>query len=271
MSAIRTPWSHDETLLAVNLYCRIPFGRQHSRAPEVIELATAIGRTPSSVAMKLNNLTSLDPEERARGVKGLAGASKLDRDVWDRLHSHWEEVATESELLWIQLVKKRVVQFSPTEGQGKEVDPGEHEIQSDVSIAKTEAMRTTKVRLAQGFFRRAVLAAYLDRCCISGLAIPDLLIASHILPWADHPEQRVNPCNGLCLSRLHDAAFDKGLITFDERYRLVLSKRIKDFMGNESVHLNFVAHEGKQLFFPEKFFPNRDFLRHHRENIYCSA
>ena len=99
----RKPWDREETMLVMNLYCRIPFGRQHSRAPEVIELAKVIGRTPGAVAMKLNNITSIDPDENNRGVKGLSGSSKLDKLIWDEFHNNWEEMATESEILWQDL------------------------------------------------------------------------------------------------------------------------------------------------------------------------
>ncbi len=133
----------------------------------------------------------------------------------------------------------------------------------------TESKKLTSVRLAQGFFRRTVIAAYLGRCCISGNPIQELLVASHILPWADYPEHRVNPRNGLCLSRLHDAAFDRGLITFDEKYRLVLSKRIKDYLTSEAVRLNFGTFEGERLVLPEKFLPDNVFLLYHRERIFC--
>lgn len=218
--------------------------------------------------MKLNNFTSLDPEEQARGVRGLAGASKLDREIWDDLHRNWEQVATESEFLWGQIVERK--EIVPHLVMGENIDEYvlNDEVQSSAWFGITEGTRTTTVRLAQGFFRRTVLAAYLGRCCISGIPIPELLIASHILPWADYPEQRINPCNGLCLSRLHDTAFDRGLLTFDEQYRLVLSKKIKDYMTAESVRHNFVIHEGAQIKLPEKFYPDKTFLSHHRECIF---
>ena len=271
MTSTRRPWSREETLLALNLYCRIPFGRQHSKAEEVIELATAIGRTPGSVAMKLNNLTSLDPDEQARGVKGLSGASRLNRDVWDDLHQNWECVAAESESLWERIVAQNKTLSLPATGEmigGKALND---DIPSSTWTGITEDTQTVTVRLAQSFFRRTVLAAYVGRCCISGIPIQELLVASHILPWAAYPEQRINPCNGLCLSRLHDAAFDRGLITFDEHYRLVLSKKIKDHLTNESIRLNFTIHEGEMLQLPEKFYPDKHFLSHHRESIYCSG
>jgi putative restriction endonuclease len=255
---IRKPWSRDELLLVMNLYCRIPFGRQHSRASEVIELANALGRTPGSVAMKLNNLTSLDPEERARGVKGLPGASQLDRLVWNEFHEDWERFAIESEQLRCQ-VTHCAPPVLATENMDESTD------------GPTESQRMVKTRLAQGFFRRMVLMAYQGKCCISGNPIPELLVASHILPWASHPEHRVNPCNGLCLSRLHDGAFDQGLITFDEDYRLVLSKRIRDHLAHRSIHDNFACFEGKPLNLPEKFYPDRQLLAKHRETLFKDA
>ncbi|MBP8902558.1 MAG: HNH endonuclease [Thiobacillaceae bacterium] len=255
---IRKPWSRDELLLVMNLYCRIPFGRQHSRASEVIELANALGRTPGSVAMKLNNLTSLDPEERARGVKGLPGASQLDRLVWNQFHEDWERFAIESEQLRYQ-VTHCAQPVLATENMDESTD------------GPTESQRMAKTRLVQGFFRRMVLMAYQGKCCISGNPIPALLVASHILPWASHPEHRVNPCNGLCLSRLHDGAFDQGLITFDEDYRLVLSKRIRDHLAHRSIHDNFACFEGKPLNLPEKFYPDRQLLAKHRETLFKDA
>lgn len=260
----RKPWSREETILAMNLYCRIPFGRQHSRAPEIIELAKAIGRTPGSVAMKLNNITSIDPEEQTRGVKGLRSASKQDKIIWGEFHANWEAMAAESEYLWQEIVIRHKLLNEAsiaTNIQG--------ELEKLESSGATETSRTTKVRLAQSFFRQTVLSAYLGQCCISGNPIPELLIASHIMPWSDFPDQRINPCNGLCLSRLHDAAFDRGLIAFDENYRLLLSKQLRDYLPNESLNVNFVAHEYNELRLPEKFRPDKAFLAHHREYIYC--
>jgi putative restriction endonuclease len=266
---LRKPWSREETILAMNLYCRIPFGRQHSRAPEVIELADAIDRTPSSVAMKLNNLTSIDPEEKTRGVKGLSGSSRLDKQIWGEFHDHWEKMAEESEALWCLVVTKRkplVTGYtSPHNLEEEELDVA---LDAGLSRMPTEIVCTTKVRLVQAFFRQMVLSSYLGRCCISGVPIPTLLIASHILPWSDYPEHRINPRNGLCLSRLHDAAFDKGLICFDEDYRLVLSKRLRDYLPNKSLNVNFIDYDGEYLCFPEKFLPGKEFLEYHRHNIY---
>ena len=62
----RKKWSREETILAYELYCRTPFGRIHSRNPEIIELANLIGRTSGSVALKMSNLARFDPELQKR-------------------------------------------------------------------------------------------------------------------------------------------------------------------------------------------------------------
>lgn len=80
--ANRVRWSEAETKRALYLYFQMPFGQIHSGNPEIIALAQRIGRTPSSVAMKLANFASLDPAITRTGRKGLEGASALDRAVW---------------------------------------------------------------------------------------------------------------------------------------------------------------------------------------------
>ena len=68
-------------------------------------------------------------------------------------------------------------------------------------------------RVGQDFFRRAVLANYEETCCITGIADPRLLTASHIKPWGKDSDNRHNPANGLLLSATLDRAFDRGLIS----------------------------------------------------------
>jgi predicted restriction endonuclease len=127
---------------------------------------------------------------------------------------------------------------------------------------------TTKARLGQRFFRQSVLASYNSCCCITGNPVPELLVASHILPWGKFPDQRLNPCNGLCLAQTQDAAFDKGLITLDEDYRLVISPYLQEFLPNDALMRNFLDYEGKQIVMPEKFPPDVGFMQMHREEVF---
>ena len=85
-------WTRDELLTVLNLYHKIPFGLFDKSQKVIIDLALAMKRTPGSVAMKLTNLASFDPALQLRGVKGLPGASKLDREMWDEFHANLTEL-----------------------------------------------------------------------------------------------------------------------------------------------------------------------------------
>jgi putative restriction endonuclease len=107
------------------------------------------------------------------------------------------------------------------------------------------------------------------RCCITGINVPSLLRASHIKPWSDFADCRLDPRNGLCLSSLHDAAFDSGLITLDEAFRVVLSKRLKEHFPQPALEQNFVPFEGRAIRLPDKLAkPKAKFLEYHRVSVF---
>jgi len=72
-------WTREHFLIALNLYCKLPFGKLHKGNPIIVEAARRMRRTPNSLAMKLCNFAALDPVQRARGIRGLSGATKQDR------------------------------------------------------------------------------------------------------------------------------------------------------------------------------------------------
>jgi putative restriction endonuclease len=254
-------WTREHLLVALNLYCKLPFGSFDRDNAIVKEVAAKMGRTSNSLAMKLCNFASLDPVQRARGVKGLEGASKQDRLMWNEFQCHLPVLGAESEQLLHDLF---------TTDETKEVDFLQRDKPRLIAPSgPTQIEATVNVRRGQQFFRQAVLNAYDIRCCISGINVPRLLVASHIKPWGKFPEQRLNPRNGLCLSALHDAAFDAGLITLDDALRLVLSKRLRKFFPQAALEQNFVPFEGQPIRHPEKLAePDDDFLRYHRASVF---
>jgi putative restriction endonuclease len=256
-------WTREHLLIALNLYCKLPFGSFDRDNAVVKEVAAKMGRTSNSLAMKLCNLASLDPVQRARGIKGLAGASRQDRMMWDEFQANLSVFGAESEQLLHDLF---------TKDETKEVDFLQRDKTRLVApTGPTETQATVRVRRGQQFFRQAVLTAYDIRCCISGINVPRLLVASHIKPWGEFPNDRLNPRNGLCLSTLHDAAFDAGLITLDDKLSVVLSKRLRSFFPQPALEQNFIPFEGKPIRLPEKLAePDVDFIRFHREEIFQS-
>ena len=94
-------------------------------------------------------------------------------------------------------------------------------------------------------------------------------MASHIKPWADFPEDRLNLRNGLCLSSIHDSAFDAGLITFGPGFEMMLSGVLRSMAGAPSVDAFFTAYEGRSISMPEKLAePSPEFLEYHRKELF---
>ena len=127
-----------------------------------------------------------------------------------------------------------------------------------------EVVRSVSVRSNQNVFRKMILKIYNQTCCITGLDIPEVNRASHIIPWAKDASKRLDPRNGLCLSATYDAAFDRNLISLDEDYRVILSKDITEYYANKSVKEYFLSKEGRKITMPTSYLPHKDYLAEHR-------
>lgn len=256
-------WNRNQLLVAFNLYCQMPFGKMHARNPEIIKFAALIDRTPSALAMKLTNIASLDPAITSTGRKGLDGASSTDKVMWNEMQSDWASFALESQAVVDAIVQRNDVVLEtllPTAALAEEKEEFDYSAQDKTSLVK--------IRIGQHFFRRSVLSAYLGRCCITGLTEPKLLVASHIVPWRTNTNHRLNPHNGLCLSVLHDKAFDLGMFTLTLDFKIKTSSRIQAMSDNLFSNEWLVKLEGKQIELPEKFRPELEFLDWHHQNIF---
>jgi len=251
---VRRNWQRDELLLVLHLYCRTPFGRLHSKNPEIIKLAKVIGRTPGAVAMKAVNFTNLDP---ALVQKGLSSVSKADRQLWNEFLENSNLIALAAEDLHERRVEPIVV---------------EKKVRDFVLPAgDSESVQQVKVRRVQRFFRNSVLVSYEGRCAVSGLKIPNLLIASHIIPWKVSEERRADPTNGILLNSLYDKAFDKGYMTFDEDWRVCLSKDLKNHLADSDLSRRLLDIEGEKMAMPKRFIPDSVAITYHRNDVFEKA
>ena len=248
----RRRWSRDELLVAFHLYFILPFGRMSQLNPLIIETAALIDRSPAALAMKLGNIASLDDSITASGRSGLRNASRVDREMWEQMETDWDRFAEQIEDVIQRLGVDRIAE---TADQPAPED--------------TEADATTKVRRGQARFRRAVLRAYGERCCLTGLSEPQLLVASHIVPWREDPARRLHPSNGLCLNTLHDRAFDRGLITFDEDMRMMAAPGLVA-SDDPATRRWFRDLEGSPLRQPIRFRPDQEALAFHREHVFAA-
>lgn len=137
----------------------------------------------------------------------------------------------------------------------------------DIDREGKDSEKLVRVRLGQNYFRKMVLSNYDNKCCVTGLNIPQTLRASHIVAWANSKTHRMNPENGLCLSATYDAAFDRHLISFDDDYRMIVSKEIKDYFTNDIANEYFAKYEGKQITMPRLYQPSKSLLAKHREQL----
>lgn len=202
--------------------------------------------------MKACNFASLDPVFRASKRKGLSGASEGDKALWKEFAANPESVAAGAEE-----AVARLVPAMSAENEAIELPVGE-----------TEVARTVRVRRVQSFFRAAVLTSYGKCCAISGLAVPDLLVASHIIPWGTSVERRADPTNGLCLNALFDRAFDRGLITIDEDNRVVVSRKLADAAQRADLACSIREAHGRAIRLPYRLTPDPLALAQHRETIF---
>ena len=254
---MRRDWTRDEVLAALHLYTQLSFGQLHKGNADIKALAAKMARTPSSVAMKLTNLASLDPQITANGRKGLPGASARDRSVWAELQSHWDVTALEA-----------AAAFERIAGQANAAvnDAGDSSHEPVFAEGLTRAA-VVQVRKNQHIFRRAVLNSYNNRCCISGLSEERLLVASHIVPWSEDQQNRLNPQNGLCLSALHDKAFDVGLITVTPDHRVLVSPSLKRKSADTFMAESLLKFDQHPIVLPERFKPKAEFLAWHGQRF----
>lgn len=247
-------WTREETIVAFNVYCKIPFKSSSKTNAIIIKYANIIGRSPSALNMKIGNFGRLDPELKKQGIVGLVNGSRLEEDIWNEFHGNWEKLAYESESLIAKFQNKAIEEIADFDlenlPQGKERET------------------IIKARVNQSFFRSTILSSYSQKCCITGLSIPDFLVASHIIPWKKDEKNRLNPHNGLCLNSIHDKAFDKGFITITPDFKIKLSDYFKDFSKENAVTDLFLKYENQSIILPNKFFPSKEFLDYHYHNIF---
>ncbi|MFL9841467.1 HNH endonuclease [Sphingomonas sp. ST-64] len=248
-------WTEAETKRALFLYFQLPFGQLHRKNSEIIALAASLSRTPSSVAMKLANFASLDPKIVESGRKGLAGASALDRQVWNEFNADWT---------------KLIVESASHESGGGLDDSKVRDAQVSFRYEPPEGATTVRTeierRVGQTFFRRAVLANFENTCAVTGIEEPRLLVASHISPWKDDAFNRHNPRNGLCLSATFDLAFDKLLLTVLPDFTIRLSSQLTKGATSDT-RAYFGPYEGRKLRTPTHLTPDPAFLTAHNERF----
>lgn len=255
--AERRLWTREELILALNLYLKLPFGKLHSGTKEIIHLAAIIDRTPGSVAMRLNNFASVDPYHQQRGIGGLPGGRKQVEPIWNEFVHNRELLLFKSEEI---LAGKEHVSIERKYAA----------ILDDVKDVKGEdKIRLVKTRVNQAVFREIVIANYDGKCALTGIDVQPLLLASHIIPWSENKDERLNPENGICLSAFYDRAFDKGYIGVSEKYEILISRHLKKKKEKADYYTkHFAPLAGFKINLPTKYLPKKEFLEYHLDKVF---
>ncbi|WP_317416145.1 HNH endonuclease [Thermophilibacter provencensis] len=235
----RRNWSRQEALIVLAFYLCPPLPQKNwdDSDTEIRLLAGEIGRTESAVCLKIAYLKACDPNRTDLGFTNTTG---MDRQIISKYLVNPN--ATMSEAIWeLKQIGIRISCDGEIEASGS--SRPDHPQQ--LGLERVEQVRT---RANQDYFRSVLLSNYGCACRLTGIDIPTLPTASHIKPWAAAtPSERLMSSNGLLLNALHDRAFDRDLITPDDRYRVVVSLRVPHTPTNDRW---LYAFDGRKIALP---------------------
>lgn len=242
----RTPWSRDDIIIAYALYCITPLKQIRPTNPLIRQVAESFPHSLHSLVMRMHNFSAIDPNSN---VAGASHAAKLDHLIFEEFKNDWGSLSIQAE----SLTGLALFDANPING------------------AKPLSSLTdrNKVSRERHFFRASVFASYENTCCISGMTLPTMLIASHIKPFQScrSSSERTDPQNGLLLNTFYDKAFDAGLITVTPDYRVHVPTLVKS-QRDEFTQRWLTGLEGSQITLPARFYPRRDYLTYHNDVVF---
>ena len=178
------------------------------------------------------------------------------KPIWNEFFDNQEELVFLSEQILAQK-------------ENTSIENKYQDILFDLKGLKGETViREVKTRVNQSVFRQMVLTNYTTKCAITGINIPELLLASHIVPWSKNENERLNPENGICLSALYDKAFDTGLIGINQNHQVILSSSLKKKKETSFYQNHFALIENLKIVQPIKYLPRKEFLEYHLDSIF---
>lgn len=115
-------------------------------------------------------------------------------------------------------------------------------------------------RVGQGYYRQELLERFKSRCALTGCAIAEILVASHIVPWREATDaERLDADNGILLSPTYDALFDKHLISFTDNGVMLLALSLDDEVVKQlGIDPSLVLEVSEGM---------RPYLKRHRESL----
>lgn len=243
-------WLRDDVIAAYALYCITPLNKINPSNKIIQQVAEARELSLASLVMRMRNFQYIDPAISGEGKKGLGHVAKLDKEIFEEFRNDWGELSIYAE----EVTGLAIFDADPEQG----------------ARPISSLTEKNKVSRERHFFRASVFAAYNNKCCITGLELPTLLVASHIKPYSEcrGSAERTDPHNGLLLNTFYDKAFDQGLITVTKDYTIYVSKLVKEYSYNEFTRQWLIGLEGNQIIRSKTFLPDPECLEYHNDIIF---
>ncbi|PJM74118.1 restriction endonuclease [Bifidobacterium primatium] len=242
--------------MAFVLYIRLKPSEMDDTGRDVQQLAKSLHRTPNAVTLKIMNIAANDANRVATGRKGMSHGSKLDRSIWEDYAERGSSLVEEGLLLLTNTVQQQYV------------NPEFFKLASSFKMGGERAVEAQR-RINQDYFRKILIENYQGRCCLTGIGINQLLIASHIKPWADSTDlEKTAAANGLLLNAFHDKAFDNGLMTIDDDYRMRVSPAVRHSEVNDTW---LWAYDKQEIELPQVNPPSHEFIEYHNKHVFKTA
>ncbi|KFI95696.1 restriction endonuclease [Bifidobacterium stellenboschense] len=250
--------------------------RNNKSAPEIARLSEGLHRTSGAVYMKLMNLRTYDPNEHAQGIAGLRHGSQYEPRIWEEYLAQNDSLLATALHYYAEFLKGTQPILEPRTQTLSIVEDvtstfiaefTSHGTQSQPLGSERETITLTRVN--QNYFRNSLVANYNDSCCLTGISLEPLLVASHIKPWKDSTGfEKTNAANGLLLNAFHDKAFDRGYMTVDDDYRVRISRQVPHTDVNEKWLYQF---EGQHIVMPKVNPPSHEFLEYHHKHVFLTS
>lgn len=129
-----------------------------------------------------------------------------------------------------------------------------------IGVITTDSQQAlVRRRKGQARVRQLTLENYSSCCAVCDITDLQLLVASHIIGWAEAPEYRGNLDNVICMCRLHDALFETGYWSLDDDLNLLKQASVT----SNTIRIVLEAMTSFRL--PLAYTPALNFIRGHRK------
>lgn len=246
--------------MAFALYMVLAPSECDDRGRDVQRVASVLHRTPNAASLKIWNIAANDCNRRLSGRVGMTHGSRLDREIWEEYAQEGDDFLNRC----LDLVTEVLQQ-----ADRNDVLPSSRfsSLETASRMLLGEERTVTAVqRVHQEYFRNSLLTNYRHSCCLSGIHVDSLLIASHIKPWAESsPRERTASSNGLLLNAFLDRAFDQGFITINHDYRVIVSGEVRHSPAND---MWLYRYDGRRIALPEVNPPSHEFIDYHNTHVF---